>query len=484
MVEGPQETPVLRPIHRPPRDPPWLQQWSLPVAGPPILPAGPGDRQFPGDRRLKPKFVQREGHPEGLGAGDCLRPCGAHPCRSHASRKADFRLLDMVPGPRLRQRVPQHHPLQRGQRKALRWNCHGAPPHPAARRPCQTGNRPIRRSTLPCAVVYWVNPVKNFLSVRRGAPPPSAGNADASPWTLPEVTIVLTYLIVASAWIVGSDMLLNYLGFDFGTTAIVQMIKGLNFVATTAVLLFFVLRRAYGGWREAEQRRLAVIDHARQRFRNLCARVQGLREEDRIRISREIHDELGQLLTGIKMEVRMLENRLTASGDRSLNPAVDKLVEISSLVDDTIVSVQRISSQLRPGALDTLGIGSALIDEAGLFTQRSGIPCAMVEENFPNTLPPEVTTTAFRIFQEAITNVARHAQAARIDASLTVDADVLTLAIHDDGKGIDPAFIEDQKSLGLLGLLERAENVGGHVVFTPHPQKGTDVVLTVPLHAA
>ena len=345
----------------------------------------------------------------------------------------------------------------------------------------ESGNSPL---DPPRAVVYGVKPVKKFLFVRRGAPPPSAGDADASPWTLPEVSIVITYLIVASAWIVGSDMLLNYLGFDFGTTAIVQMIKGLNFVATTAVLLFFVLRRAYGGWREAEQRRLAVIDHARQRFRNLCARVQGLREEDRIRISREIHDELGQLLTGIKMEVRMLENRLTASGDRSLNPAVDKLVEISSLVDDTIVSVQRISSQLRPGTLDTLGLGSALIDEAGLFTQRSGIPCAMVVENFPNTLPPEVTTTAFRIFQEAITNVARHAQAARIDASLTVDADVLTLAIHDDGKGIDPAFIEDPKSLGLLGMLERAENVGGHVVFTPHPRKGTDVILTVPLHAA
>lgn len=347
-------------------------------------------------------------------------------------------------------------------------------------------NREFGNSRLdpPRVLVYPVDPVKDFLSASRHVPVSPAGDPEASPWTFPEVSIVATYLIMASVWILGSDMMLNRLNFDNTQTATFQMVKGLNFVVTTAVLLFFVLRRAYGGWRQAEQRRIAVIDHARQRFRNLCARVQGLREEDRIRIAREIHDDLGQLLTGIKMEVRMLEDRLSASDDRALNPVIEKLVEISSLVDDTVASVQRISSQLRPSALDHLGLGTALIDEAGQFSLRSGIPCAMVVENFPNMLPPEVTTTAFRIFQEAITNVARHAEAARIDASLSVDADVLTLAIHDDGKGIDPADIDDPKSLGLLGMLERAEIVGGHIAFTPHPRKGTDVVLTVPLHAA
>ncbi len=333
-------------------------------------------------------------------------------------------------------------------------------------------------------VVYPMKPVKDPLPLSHHIAPSPAGDPEASPWTMPEVSIVAVYVIIASFWVIGTDLMLTRLGFEDTHTATFQTIKGLNFVVTSAVLLFFVLRRAYGGWRLAEQRRITVVDHARQRFRDLCVRVQGLREEDRIRIAREIHDDLGQLLTGIKMEVRMLENRLTATDDRALNPVIDKLVEISGLVDDTVASVQRIASQLRPTALDHLGLGTALIDEAGHFSQRSGIPCAMVVESFPNTLPPEVSTTAFRIFQEAITNVARHAEAARIDASLSVDADVLTLAIHDDGKGIDPADIADPKSLGLLGMLERAETVGGHVVFTPHPNKGTNVVLTVPLRAA
>jgi signal transduction histidine kinase len=319
--------------------------------------------------------------------------------------------------------------------------------------------------------------VKGLLTPHRNAPPA----VNTEPWSRPEARIVAAYFILASAWIVGSDLLLTSSAFDNEEIAVIQSLKGLNFVITTALLLFFVLRRAYDGWRIAEERRGMVVEHARERFRTLCSHVQELREMDRIRIAREIHDELGQLLTGIKMEVRLLENQLADHDDRSLNPAIDKLVEISELVDDTIASVQNIAAGLRPSALDNQGLGTALIDEAGQFSQRSGIPCSIVVEDSPDPLPPEVSTAVFRIFQESLTNVARHANARRIDSKLSVEGNVLKLEIHDDGKGIDPSILDNPKSLGLIGMVERAESVGGLVTFKPHPQQGTDVVLTVPL---
>jgi signal transduction histidine kinase len=319
--------------------------------------------------------------------------------------------------------------------------------------------------------------VKGFLSLHRNAPPES--NTEA--WSRPEARIVAGYLILASAWIVGSDLLLTSTAFDQQEIAVIQSLKGLNFVITTALLLYFVLRRAFDGWRVAEARRRLVIEHARERFRALSSHVQDLREEDRIRIAREIHDVLGQLLTGIKMEVRMLENCLADRDDRTLNPAIDKLVEIAELVDDTIASVQGIASGLRPSALDNQGLGTALLDEAGQFSQRGGIPCSILVEDIPDNLRLETSTAVFRIFQEALTNVARHADARRVDSKLSVEGNALKLAIHDDGKGIDPTVLENPKSLGVIGMVERAESVGGRITFTPHPQKGTDVVLTVPL---
>lgn len=295
---------------------------------------------------------------------------------------------------------------------------------------------------------------------------------------------MVIYFILASVWIVGSDLWLTRSVNDASQTGVIQSLKGLNFVITTAVLLFFVLRRAYGGWRHAEQQRLAVIEQARERFRRLSTYIQTLREEDRTRIAREIHDELGQLLTGIKMEVRMVETRLSDRDDRTLNPCIDKLMEVSEMVDDTINSVRRISAGLRPSALDNLGLGSALREEAEHFTSRTAIPCTVEIDDYPDILPNEVSTAAFRIFQESLTNVARHADARKIDSSLSIRDQVLRLRVHDDGKGIDPAEIGDPKSLGLIGMLERAANVGGKVSFLRNPQKGTDVVLTIPLQKA
>ena len=144
---------------------------------------------------------------------------------------------------------------------------------------------------------------------------------------MPEGRISLFYVLLASIWIIGSDSLLSRISSGSASWVFLQSFKGLNFVTTTGVLLYFVLRRAYGGWRRSEERRLTAMRSARERFRNLSSRVQTLREEERTRISREIHDELGQLLTGTKMQLRMIENQLCDRDDRTLNPIIDDVVE-------------------------------------------------------------------------------------------------------------------------------------------------------------
>lgn len=311
-------------------------------------------------------------------------------------------------------------------------------------------------------------------SAELGTPPPHH-------WWLPEVRIILIYLILASAWIIGSDLWLTQSEIENPKSALIQTLKGLNFVFTTAILLFFVLRHAYNGWRIAEQQRSAGINHAQERLRNLSSHMLTLRESDRAEVSREIHDELGQLLTGIQMQLRLIENRLSDREDRTLNPLIDKLVETSELVDTTINSVQRISAGLRPSALDHLRLASTLSAEAEQFAERTGIRCLIEISEIPDSLAPEVCTTAFRIFQESLTNVVRHAEARNVDASLSVSENLLKLVVKDDGKGMDPSDVDDPQSLGLMGMLERARGVGGQVDFTSQARRGTTMTFTVPL---
>jgi signal transduction histidine kinase len=302
----------------------------------------------------------------------------------------------------------------------------------------------------------------------------------------PELRIALTYWIVASIWIVASDFFLTHSTPEPVDRALMQTLKGLNFVLTTAILLFLVLRRAYSGWRAAEEKRAHGAAQDRERLRSLSAYVQTLREEERTRIAREIHDELGQLLTGIKMEVRLIENRLADRDDRSLNPIIDRLVEASEMVDATITSIQRISAGLRPSTLDDLGLATALREEAALFSERSGIHCTITIEGTLGELPPEVVTNTFRIFQEALTNVARHAEARHITSRIAVCDGGLILEIHDDGKGIDLDDLQDlhaSGSLGLIGMLERAESMQGKIEFRRELEQGTSVILTIPLPA-
>lgn len=298
---------------------------------------------------------------------------------------------------------------------------------------------------------------------------------------MPEGRISLFYVLLASIWIIGSDSLLNCISSGSASWVFLQSFKGLNFVITTGVLLYFVLRRAYGGWRRSEERRLTAMRSARERFRNLSSRVQTLREEERTRISREIHDELGQLLTGTKMQLRMIENQLCDRDDRTLNPIIDEVVETCATIDETISSVRRIASGLRPLALDHLGITSAMDEEAEQFTRRTGIECELKLGDIETALPDDVQTAAFRIFQECLTNVARHAKAGKVTAECRVQGNDFVMSVSDDGVGIDPAIVENPDSLGLVGMLERAADAGGGLEIKAGFDRGTLVTLSIPI---
>ena len=295
----------------------------------------------------------------------------------------------------------------------------------------------------------------------------------------PEARIAIAYLVIASVWIIWSDHILSAVMPE--RPAFIQSFKGLNFVVTTAVLLFIVLRRAYRGWRRAERERMELLSEVSETFRHLSTRVESLREADRTRISRELHDQLGQGLTGLKLDLRWIENRIEVREDRQLNPVTDRLVEAQEQVDSLIASVQRISTDLRPDALDNLGLPDALTEEAERFLLRTGVPCRVTVDEAAAEIPPEVATAAFRIFQEALTNITRHAQATRVEVDCGIAGGLLELAIADDGKGIDPAAIRDTRSLGLLGMRERAGLLGGELLIAPGENGGTMVKARLPL---
>jgi signal transduction histidine kinase len=219
----------------------------------------------------------------------------------------------------------------------------------------------------------------------------------------------------------------------------------------------------------------------KDQLRALSARIEALHEEERTRISREIHDELGQMLTGIKMDLRWMEHRLDEFGDdRRVNPILDKLVGTAELIDATVKEVQRIAAELRPGLLDKLGLPTALQYEGARFEERTGIACRLVVPGETLPLPPEVATAFFRIFQEAVTNVARHAQATAVEVELQPQADGCRLEIRDNGKGMAGIDLANVKSLGLLGMQERAALLGGGVSFAPRAGGGTVVTVRIP----
>jgi signal transduction histidine kinase len=216
------------------------------------------------------------------------------------------------------------------------------------------------------------------------------------------------------------------------------------------------------------------LKESEDKLRRLAAHLISVREEERAHIAREIHDELGQVLTGIKMEVGWLAKRLTEP------QLLEKTDSMSKLIDSTVQTVRKIATGLRPEMLDDMGLVAAIGWQAKDFQKRTGVRCRVKLPPETTKLDIDVATTAFRIFQEILTNVARHSRATRVDIDLGVTDEQVSLEVHDNGVGIAESDLHGRKSLGLLGMHERALLFGGEVSITGSPGHGTRVAVTIP----
>ena len=227
----------------------------------------------------------------------------------------------------------------------------------------------------------------------------------------------------------------------------------------------------------ARKRAEQQLTLSHDQLRKLTARLESVREDERILIAREIHDELGQALTGVKLELCLLRDHSS-----EVAPALlERLESIATLVDGTIQSVQRIATELRPVVLDQLGLIPAIEWQAHEFQARTGIQCTLDVYLRTITLSHAGSTAMFRIFQEILTNVARHAQASIVHITLQEQAGSLVLDVRDNGRGVTDAELADPHSLGLVGMRERALLLGGETIVTGSPGTGTAVRVRIPL---
>jgi signal transduction histidine kinase len=212
-----------------------------------------------------------------------------------------------------------------------------------------------------------------------------------------------------------------------------------------------------------------------------------VREQERIRLAREVHDELGQALTGLKMDLAWIQRRLAeAQGQQERGWLTGRLAAMTALVDSTLAAVRRIATELRPGVLDELGLAAALEWLVEGFERRTGIRChLLLGPGDLRHLERGRATAVFRIAQEALTNVARHAEATEVRVRLCVDAADVSLEVADNGKGIDrTGGPPGPASLGLLGMRERAAHFGGELTVLGAPGAGTRLTARLPQEPA
>jgi len=212
-------------------------------------------------------------------------------------------------------------------------------------------------------------------------------------------------------------------------------------------------------------------------LRSLAGRLQAIREEERALIAREIHDELGQTMTVLKIQLSLLIRKIYPHDETKREP----FRPILQLIDQAVDSVQQISAKLRPGILDELGLTAAIEWQTKDFQKRTGISCRCSLLKDDLRLQEEKTTAIFRIFQEALTNVARHAQAQRVSVFLRKENGELILEVTDNGRGITKEQINASRSLGILGMQERAMVFGGQVTINGVPGEGTSLKVEMPL---
>jgi len=235
-----------------------------------------------------------------------------------------------------------------------------------------------------------------------------------------------------------------------------------------------LMKRMLDEGKRAEEK----LTKSRERLRNLSGRLQSVLEEERTRISREIHDELGQALTAMKLDLSSVRRSLISGG---MAEQSERVQEIERAVIRLIRTVRKIAAELRPGILDELGIVAAIEWMAKDFQNRTGIGCSVSIRAVEKISDTVRATAIFRIVQEVLTNVMRHAAASQVDVSLEKKDDTLILEVKDNGIGIMEGRIFDSKSLGLVGIRERALLLGGEAVVSGKPGEGTLVRVILPI---
>ena len=221
----------------------------------------------------------------------------------------------------------------------------------------------------------------------------------------------------------------------------------------------------------------AALKSSHRQLRSLSLHLQSVRERERTHIAREIHDELGQALTALKIDVSWLGKKLTEN-QQSL---VAKTRLMAELIDTTIHTVQRISEELRPALLDDLGLSAAIRWQAKKFQEHSGINCEVSISPDEIILDRDRSTMIFRVFQETLTNIARHANATKVKIDLKENNDNLEMKVKDNGRGIERQQFFAPQSFGLIGIRERVRRWNGEFEIRGTPNRGTTVIVSIPL---
>ena len=226
----------------------------------------------------------------------------------------------------------------------------------------------------------------------------------------------------------------------------------------------------------------AEVHRSREQLRALAAHLQVIREEERARIAREIHDVLGETFTSLTMDVDWIEDHLDRSNaSRKPSEIRQRLKSMAALLRTSAKAGQRIASDLRPGILDHLGLAATLDWAAKDWAHRTGIRCRWTRKPQPVALNREQATGLFRIYQEILTNISRHARARHVICSFKTTKSELTLRVTDDGRGFDPGKLSDRKSLGLIGMRERALLFSGTLEIQSASGQGTTITVRIPL---
>ncbi len=216
---------------------------------------------------------------------------------------------------------------------------------------------------------------------------------------------------------------------------------------------------------------------SREQLRDLASHLQGIREKERSHIAREIHDELGQSLTALKMDICWLERRLHGEHES----LVQKTSAMSDLIDRTIKTVKKISAELRPFLLDDFGLSAAIEWQVAEFQKRTGIECELTSAPPEIVLDQAISIAVFRVFQETLTNITRHANATKVEVSLQKEDGQVALEVRDNGDGIRAQDLSDPKSFGLMGMRERVHSFGGRLEIGGSTSKGTVVKAIIPI---